>query len=86
LWAHVSLDDFTIITIYKGLRNVFGFVIIIWFIVYLLSCMQLKHDKPPIPKVWPIKLVTNITQCEVDALGRTTFVLVLGASHVTPIT
>ncbi len=47
--------------------------------------MQLKHDKPPIPKVWPIKLVTNIT-IEVDALGRTTFVLVLGAFHVTPIT
>ncbi len=48
--------------------------------------MQLKHDKSPIPKVWPIKLVANITQCEIDALGQTSFVFVHGASHVTPIT
>jgi hypothetical protein len=37
---------------------------------------NLKHNKPFLFGVWFIKLRINITQCEVDALGQTRFVLV----------
>jgi len=37
---------------------------------------NLKHNKPLLFGVWLINLGTNITQCEVDALGQTRFVLV----------
>jgi len=37
---------------------------------------NLKHNKPLLFGVWFINLGINITECEVDALGRTRFVLV----------
>jgi hypothetical protein len=45
-----------------------------------------KHNKPLLFGVWFINLSINITQCEVDALGRTRFVLVQGAPPFTPTT
>ncbi len=50
----------------------------------LAVVLNLKHNKPPLPNVWPINLSTNITQCEADASGQASFVLIYGAPLVTP--
>jgi len=47
---------------------------------------NLRHNKPPFPNVWPFNLGTNTTQCEVEALGQTSFIIVHGAPFVTPTT
>jgi hypothetical protein len=70
----------------QGLWKVFfSFVLIIWTGV-LVVVLNLKHNKSPLPNVWPINLSTNITQCEADASGQASFVLIYGALLVTPTT
>jgi hypothetical protein len=46
----------------------------------------LRHNKPPLPNVWPFNLVTNIIQCKAETFGQTSFILVHGAPFVTPTT
>jgi hypothetical protein len=46
--------------------------------------LNLKHNKQPLPNVWPIDLSTSITQCEVNVLSQASFVLIYGAPLVAP--
>ncbi len=45
---------------------------------------NLKHNKPTLPKVWPMNLSINIIQYEANTLGWASFVLIHGAPHVKP--
>ncbi len=84
MWPLAYLDNFKIVTTPKALKKIF------WFCFgNMARCASgvvhnLRHNKPPLPNVWPFNPGTNITQCEVDALGRTSFILVHGAPFVTP--
>ncbi len=50
----------------------------------LVGVLNLKHNTPSLPNVWPINLSTNITQCEANASGQASFVLIYDAPLVTP--